>query len=70
MSLRYLPTQGNFVLFDTGRPSAEFFHHMRNRNVLVAPMIEPLGSWGRVSIGRLEHMETFVDTARSFFRRT
>ena len=70
MSLRYLPIQGNFILFDTGRPSADFYHHMRDRNVLVAPMTEPLDSWVRVSIGRLEHMDVFVDAARSYFQKT
>ena len=70
MSLRYVPTQGNFIFFDTGRPAVDFYRHMRSRNVLVAPRPDYLETWARVSIGRSEDMDSFAEAARSFFQKT
>ena len=70
IGLRYIPTQGNFILFDSGRPSIEFYRHMRSHNILIAPRTNYLETWVRVSIGRLEDMDLFAQVARQFFLKT
>ena len=70
MGLRYIPTQGNFILFDSGRPSVKFHRHMLKHNILVAPKTDFHENWVRVSIGRLEEMDIFAEAARQYFLKT
>jgi histidinol-phosphate aminotransferase len=70
MKLKYTPTQANFILFDVGRSSVEFASFMREKFILVNPQLDPLGTWCRVSMGRMEHMEAFTLAAREFFNKT
>ena len=67
LGLQYLPTQTNFVLFNAERPATDFYRYMSLRNILVAPRTDHLDTWVRVSIGRMEHMKMFSNSARGFF---
>ncbi len=69
MKLKYIPTQTNFVLFDAGRSSVEFASHLRGKFILVNPQLDPLSTWVRVSMGRMEHMEAFAAATRDFFKK-
>jgi histidinol-phosphate aminotransferase len=68
LEVAYVPTQASFVMFDTRRPSAEFYEHMRARGILVAEVFEPLATWCRVSMGRLDEMKAFTAAAAAFFK--
>ena len=69
MGRPYVPTQGNFVMFDTGAPAVAFYEHMRTRKILVNPVFEPFETWCRVSIGRAEDMQKFSAAAQDFFKQ-
>jgi histidinol-phosphate aminotransferase len=66
LGIRYAPTAANFMMFDTGKEAADFVEFARERGVMVAPIYEPLTTWVRVSMGRLEDMEVFAKTLRAF----
>ncbi len=66
LKLRYAPTHANFMIFDTARESSDFVEFARERGVMVEPVYEPLSTWVRVSMGRLEDMRVFARTLRSF----
>ena len=70
MNLPYVPTEANFVMFDTGGRSVDFAVFMRAKYIYVNPLTEPFENWVRVSMGRMEHMEAFTVAARSFFKKT
>ncbi len=62
MGLGYLPTQSNFILIDTGRPSRPIFQSLLRRGVIV----RQTDSFGlpnhiRVTIGRPEDNRRFID---------
>ncbi|MEQ9448407.1 MAG: histidinol-phosphate transaminase [Rhodospirillaceae bacterium] len=65
--VRYVPTQGNFVLFHANGPAVEFYRRMKNAGILIAPQPPPHEEWVRVSIGRPEEMESFTRAAQTFF---
>jgi histidinol-phosphate aminotransferase len=66
LHLRYAPTAANFMMFDTGQDAAEFVEFARERGVMVAPIYEPLTSWVRVSMGRLDDMKVFASVLRTW----
>lgn len=66
LRVRYAPTHANFVMFDTGRESTEFVEFANERGVLVAAVYEPLSTWVRVTLGRMEDMRVFGETLRAF----
>lgn len=68
LNLRYASTHANFMMFDTGQESSEFVEFARERGVMVAPVYEPLSTWVRVSMGRLEDMQVFARTLRAFLK--
>lgn len=57
---RYLPSQTNFVLFQTGIPIKEFKEAMEKRGILVGRPFPPYLDWCRLSMARLEDMEKFA----------
>lgn len=65
--LRYAPTRGNFVFFDTGRPAGQFLTAMRERGFSLGRPFPPYDTWCRVSIGRVEQMQDFARALRTYF---
>jgi len=64
----YVPTYGNFVYFDVGRPAREFMGAMSRAGILTGLSYAPYRHWARVSMGRVEEMRVFADAARDYFR--
>ncbi len=61
MGLEYVPTQGNFVLVNTGRDSRAIFDALMRRGITVRTGdIFGLHTWIRVTIGTLEHKQSFI----------
>ncbi|MGI6547057.1 MAG: histidinol-phosphate transaminase [Bacillota bacterium] len=61
LGLQYVPTEANFILLDTGRPTREVHDQLLLRGVIVRPTF----SWGlathiRVTIGTQEQNERFI----------
>jgi len=62
--LPYAPSQGTFVLFDSGQPQAEFRQAMAAAGVLInhphgLAADSPYRTWVRVSLGRPEQLAAF-----------
>ncbi len=61
MGLQYVPTQGNFMLVDTGRDSRQMFDALMRRGVTVRTGdIFGLATWIRVTIGTREQNGRFI----------
>ena len=57
----YIPSVGNFVAFDSGRPGAEVFELLLQQGVIVRPIAEyGLPNHVRVSIGLPIENERFL----------
>ena len=67
--VKFIPSQANFVLFDTNGSSVDFATALRAKGILVNPQFEPDDTWCRVSMGRMEHMETFATAARGILKK-
>ncbi len=70
MKVKFQPTQANFLILDTGGSSVAFATFMRDKGILTTPQFDPIANWCRVSMGRVEQMETFLAAAREFFQKT
>ena len=67
LNLTFVRSRGNFVYFDTGGSPREFMTAMRGRGILTGMSYAPYPSWARVSMGRVEEMQTFASAARDYF---
>jgi histidinol-phosphate aminotransferase len=57
-----LPSQTNFIFADLGAINAQTFREeMEKENVLIRGIYRDYTSWSRVSMGRLEHVQMYVD---------
>jgi histidinol-phosphate aminotransferase len=57
-----LPSQTNFVFADLGDINAEAFRaEMAKENVLIRGIYQDYTNWSRVSMGRIEHVQMYVD---------
>ena len=64
LGYRYVPSQGNFVFFHTGQPIEQFQAAMEQRGILVGRPFPPYLDWCRLSMGKLEDLETFGTALR------
>lgn len=58
LGLKTYPSQANFILFETHRPSSEIFDELQKRGVIVRPMP---GNLVRVSIGLPHENQAFIE---------
>lgn len=57
-----LPSQTNFIFADLGAINADAFREaMEKENVLIRGIYRDYTHWSRVSMGRLEHVQMYVD---------
>jgi histidinol-phosphate aminotransferase len=61
LGLRHTNAQGNFVFFDTGQPVKTFQDAMRAQGIRVGRRFDVYDTWSRVTIGRREHVDRFLD---------
>jgi histidinol-phosphate aminotransferase len=62
VGLSALPSATNFLFVDLGNLNAnDFQSSMAARNVLVRGVYRDYDNWSRVSMGRLEHVQMYVD---------
>ena len=54
-----LPSQANFVYADIGRNATEFARKMAQQNILIRGSYNGAANYSRVSMGKLEDLETF-----------
>jgi histidinol-phosphate aminotransferase len=51
LKLKFTPSRGNFVFFETGMPNAEFAAALLKHGVAIGHAFAPYESWARISIG-------------------
>lgn len=65
LSLRFIPSAGNFISFDVGRPAAEAYEALLKKGVIVRPVANyGMPNYLRVTIGLPEENERFVAALR------
>ncbi|HTL47692.1 MAG TPA: histidinol-phosphate transaminase [Verrucomicrobiae bacterium] len=70
MGLKYLPSQANFVLVDTGCDGDEVFQALLKQGMIIRSMKEyGLQTWIRVSIGRRSQNAQFIRLLKSYLRK-
>ncbi len=62
---RYVPSQTNFVFFETGRPIRQLIDEMLTRGVHIGRPFPPLESWCRISTGTTEETAQFCEALRA-----
>lgn len=66
MNLEYIPTQGNFVMVNTGRESMELFQKLLKKGVIVRPGKGfGMPTWQRITIGTQEENEVLVTALKA-----
>lgn len=66
LGLRVLPSKGNFLFFDAGRPSVALAETLLDHGVIVKPWKQPgYDTWLRVSIGLAEDNDQFLAVLES-----
>jgi len=59
LSLDYIPSHTNFILFNVGKIGAEFSKKMQTKNIFVQYRDHFGGKWCRVTMGTIEEMKIF-----------
>ncbi len=59
LSLEYIPSHTNFILFNIGKIGADFSQKMQAKNIFVQYRDHFGGKWCRVSMGTIDEMKTF-----------
>ncbi len=62
--LRVAPSQANFVLVELEKPGRAVYEDLLREGVIVRPMQAPLQSWIRVTVGKPEENERFLQSLR------
>lgn len=68
LNLKFTPSSGNFVFFETGMPNSEFAAAMLNEGVAIGQAFPPYLSWARISIGLPEENAIARDAVQKIFR--
>jgi histidinol-phosphate aminotransferase len=59
LSLEYIPSHTNFILFNIGKIGTDFSQKMQAKNIFVQYRDHFGGKWCRVSMGTIEEMKSF-----------
>jgi histidinol-phosphate aminotransferase len=60
LSLEYIPSQTNFILFNIDKIKGDFIRQMQDKNIYVQFRNHFGGKWCRVTIGTTEEMQAFI----------
>ena len=61
---RVMPSEANFFMVDTGADVTPVIQAFRERKIMVGRKFPSLGNWLRVSVGKPEEMQKFVEAFR------
>lgn len=67
IGLKYLRSHANFVFFHTGRPIAEVQESFKSQGVMVGRAFPPYMDWCRISTGKVEEVQQFVNALHKVF---
>jgi histidinol-phosphate aminotransferase len=57
--LKVIPSQANFVMFDSGKPVRQAIEFFKKQNVLIGRPFPPYDTYLRISFGLADEMQTF-----------
>jgi histidinol-phosphate aminotransferase len=64
LSLDYIPSHANFILFNIDKIKGDFIKQMQEKNIYVQYREHFGGKWCRVSMGTTEEMQAFIKTLK------
>ena len=67
---RFIPSEANFVMIETGRDVAPLIEEFKARKILVGRRFPSMPTWLRVSVGTQEEMAMFVGALRAILPAT
>ena len=67
LGLPYVPSAGNFVFFQSGRPIEKVNKAYLEQGIRVGRAFPPLNDWCRVSMGTLEQVEKLCAATKAIF---
>jgi histidinol-phosphate aminotransferase len=67
LGLKYVPSAGNFLFYQSGRPIAELRDAYMNEGVWVGRPFPPMYDWCRVSMGTVAQVEKLCDATKKIF---
>ncbi len=62
LGYKTIPSQANFIMFDSKRPVVPLIQALKQRNVQVGRLFPALPNYMRLTIGKKSEMETFLGT--------
>ena len=65
LSLQYIPSHTNFILFNIDKINGDLSKRMQEKNIFVQYRNHFGGKWCRVSMGTIEEMQTFCSALKS-----
>lgn len=65
--MKYLKSHANFVFFHTGRPIQEIQTQFKDQGITVGRAFAPYMDWCRISTGKVEEVQQFVDAFEKVF---
>ena len=65
LSLEFIPSHTNFILFNIGKIGPGFSQKMQDKNIFVQYRDHFGGKWCRVSMGTIDEMKTFCSALKS-----
>ena len=68
LSLEYIPSDTNFILFNIDKINGNLSNKMQEKNIFVQYRNHFNGKWCRVSMGTIEEMQSFCTALRSIAR--
>ena len=68
MGLKYVPSEANFIFFDTGKDCQMVFRELLSRGVIVRTGIFWLSTYIRVTIGNPKQNERFIKTLQEILK--
>ena len=70
MGLSYIPSQGNFIMMDTGKPSQMMFEKLLQKGIITRPgFYFGMDTYLRVTLGTPAQMNRFIATLRELLER-
>lgn len=67
LKLEYLPSQANFVFFDSKQPVSSLAEKLMSKSIIVGRPFPPFDNWCRISTGTIEEVSIFNDAMISIY---
>lgn len=66
LDIQFVPTQANFIMFNTKRPSNVLFEKFQERGFIIRPAFG-IPNWVRVTLGTMNQMKGFIEILKKLY---